>query len=297
LAWRTIYIINKCKLSLKDNNLIYNNFEKGDILKVPLDDIDVIMLENNYSTITTALLSQLPEYNIALFTCNNFNVPNSIMCPFNGHYRHLLIAKLQMNMSEPLKKRLWKKIIQRKIEGQSYVLQIFQKEEAKLIDNLRHKVKSGDPSNVEGYSASIYWKALFGKFTRNDDNFINACLNYGYSIVRGVICRTLSVAGLLPAFGIFHCNQLNQFNLADDFLEIYRPIVDFNVIKILQETKEKKELTHNEKVKLLNILNFSVLLNNFEINVLNSVEIVIDSFVRAIKNNDYKMLEIIDFIK
>ena len=297
MTWRTIYIANRCNLYLKDRNLCYKNNENSNVLKVPLEDIGVIVLENNYSTITTALLSKFGDYNIALFTCDDFHVPNAVMYPFNKHSRHTLIANMQINMSEPLKKRIWKKIIQKKISNQVYILQKYNRKEAKLVENLIEKVKSGDSTNVEGYSASIYWKSLFVNFTRNDNNFINACLNYGYSIIRGCICRSLSASGLLPALGVFHSNQLNQFNLADDIIEFYRPIIDLLVIEIIQSNEDKKELSHNEKVRLLESLNYIVSINNIKTNVLNSIELVVDSFVRCLKNNDASLFEIIDFVK
>ncbi|PJH64413.1 CRISPR-associated endonuclease Cas1, partial [Salmonella enterica] len=55
---------------------------------------------------------------------------------------------------------------------------------------------------------------------------INSGLNYGYIVLRSTIARSLVAHGLHPALGIGHYNEYNSFNLADDLIEAFRPIVD-----------------------------------------------------------------------
>ena len=52
------------------------------------------------------------------------------------------------------------------------------------------------------------------------------CLNYGYAVLRNAIIRAAIMAGFQPAFGIHHDNYLNAFDLADDLIEPWRPMVD-----------------------------------------------------------------------
>jgi len=41
------------------------------------------------------------------------------------------------------------------------------------------EVRSGDTGNREAQATALYFQALFGeKFTRNDNNTVNATLNY-----------------------------------------------------------------------------------------------------------------------
>ena len=66
-------------------------------------------------------------------------------------------------------------------------------------------VKSGDADNLEGRAAAFYWKSVFldnPKFTRSDDDIVNAMLNYGYAIVRAIVARALVGAGLIPTLGV-----------------------------------------------------------------------------------------------
>ena len=61
---------------------------------------------------------------------------------------------------------------------------------------------------------------------------INAMLNYGYTILRSAVIRSIVAAGLHPSLGIHHCNQYNAMRLADDLMEPFRPLVDFCVYRL-----------------------------------------------------------------
>ena len=97
---------------------------------------------------------------------------------------------------------------------------------ATLQEIARH-VEPGDPDNVEARAARFYWGRLFGDFVRDDANDRrNKMLNYGYAVVRAGVARALVASGFLPAFGLKHDGAANAFNLADDFVEPFRPFVD-----------------------------------------------------------------------
>ena len=117
-------------------------------------------------------------------------------------------------------------------------------------------VHSGDSDNREAVAASFYFPALFGsEFSRGTDNLQNAALNYGYAILRGCIARNLVMHGLEPCLGLHHCNEQNRFNLADDLIEPYRPLVDLFVSSRVACTGE---LTPGLKQQLFNLTSFLV---------------------------------------
>ena len=100
----------------------------------------------------------------------------------------------------------------------------------------------------------MYFPALFGDgFTRGEENDINGALNYAYAIVRSLIARHLSARGFECAYGIFHKNQFNAFNLADDMIEPFRPIVDCFVASKMQGS-----LDASRKRELFRIVNLDV---------------------------------------
>jgi CRISPR/Cas system-associated endonuclease Cas1 len=55
---------------------------------------------------------------------------------------------------------------------------------------------------------------------------INSLLNYGYGILRGHGMRAVIGAGLIPSLGCFHSHRANPFNLVEDLIEPFRPMVD-----------------------------------------------------------------------
>lgn len=83
---------------------------------------------------------------------------------------------------------------------------------------------------------------------------VNVLLNYGYGILRAAVARAVVGAGLHPALGIHHSNQFNSFNLVDDLIEPFRPIVDYSVCQILSNGYEDGDLRTEEKLQLLGVL-------------------------------------------
>ena len=99
--------------------------------------------------------------------------------------------------------------------------------------------------------------ALFGNgFFRGSDDPRNAALNYGYAVMRAGIARNLVVHGLEPCIGLHHRSELNNFNLADDLIEPFRPVVDLYVTQNF--SKDDDVLTPRQKAGLFNLTNYLV---------------------------------------
>jgi len=295
MGWRTIIISKPSKISLKNHNFLYSPHDNKDIM-VPIIDISVIILETSQVSITSALLSRMAEENILIFSCDKKHTPNGIFMPFHQHSRFSLMVHLQIKWSEPFKKRLWQQIIQQKISNQAMVLKKLEKlKEYKELLNMSNRVKSGDCENLEAQAAKLYFSYLFSDFMRRDiSDWRNSALNYGYSIVRGLIARDLSASGLIPAIGLHHKNQLNAFNLADDLIEPYRAIVDIEVYILSKEEDIPKihELTFEHKVRLVELLQKTILINDEKSTLLNSSNILVNSLVSSTKENDFKYIKL-----
>ncbi len=223
--------------------------------KVPLDEIGVLLLSAQGVTFSKNILNALAEKGCITILCGKNYAPQSMVLPVYSHYHFAKIIKNQIDASLPLKKRIWQQIVIQKIKNQALALKLCKKEESvQLIEKIASMVKSGDSENREAYAARMYWKALFGKdFTRDKDlPGVNSFLNYGYAIMRSAMARAVCSNGLLPSLGIHHDNNLNQFALADDLFEIYRPIIDCVVFSLFSD--EPSELTPELKNKLTNVL-------------------------------------------
>jgi CRISPR-associated protein Cas1 len=298
MSWRTILITKPAKISIKDNNFLYSPTDDKKVV-VPIDEISAVIIETPQVVITSALLSRLANENIVLFSCDDSHIPNGIFNSFHQHSRFSLMAHLQTKWSTPFKKQIWQKIIKQKILNQAQVLDFIGKTtQANKLRIIVNNVKSGDNTNRESYAARIYFQELFDDFIRGKKTDLrNSALNYGYSILRGMIARDISASGLIPALGVHHNNQLNAFNLVDDFIEPFRTFVDFSAYKMLQvDLVENYELSKEQRIELLEILQQTVLVDNEKSILLGSSELVINSFIRAIKNNNPQELVLPTFL-
>lgn len=262
-----LYIKNKSYLSYR-NNLIVIKVDDYETT-VCFDDIDTIIIENQQTTITSALLSQLTKANINVIFCDEKFMPSSILQGINKNSRTTKIQKSQITISKPKLNQLWKDIVISKVNNQANILKKLNKD-SEYLNSLVLRIKSNDRENIEAIAAAYYFKELFGKdFTRKDENNINATLNYGYSVFRSSICRYLIAYGLNPAFGIHHSSELNSFNLADDFIEPFRPIVDDYVVRNI---KKDTELTNKIKIDLVKLLDKTVLYDNKNLSISNCMK-------------------------
>ncbi|MGI5173134.1 type II CRISPR-associated endonuclease Cas1 [Treponema sp. OMZ 840] len=258
-----------------------------EIGKVALDDIAVLLISAQGASITKNIIVELSSRGAVTVLCGKNYEPVSIVYPVAGNYRHAGIIRTQIDASIPFQKQIWKQIVSRKLHNQAKSLLLCgNKPEAALLEHISKDVKSGDKDQREGYGAKVYWQALFGKdFIRDQDgDGINALLNYGYAVMRSSMCRALCAAGLHPALGIHHQNMLNPFCLADDFFEIYRPIVDCIVYKLCENMlfvltpETKKTLIQALWIKMKTVEGYSP--------AFQSMHYMASSFVKALKLRD-----------
>ena len=223
--WRIIDIGSDDVILRSDkNNLLIQQEDKKTI--VHLSDVSCVLVHNNSTLISKNAINILADNKVPCVFCDEKHMPKSILLPISAHYHQTERCIAQANLKEAAKKKIWKAIVKAKIKGQAEVLHT--DIDKKYLTNLISTVKSGDTTNRESVSARYYWQKVFGdNFRRNpDQSGLNAHLNYGYAILRAVVARYLVSVGLNPALGVFHCNKLNNFCLADDVMEPFRPIVD-----------------------------------------------------------------------
>lgn len=290
MSWRIIQITKPCHLSVKNKQLSIELVD-SDKVCIPLEDISVLILENKQISLNNALISELAEYDIVMFSCDGAHNPSGCYFPFHNHSRYSEIAWQQIEISEPLKKRIWQELVKTKILNQAQVLKALNKTNSQKLVEISKLVQSGDAKNSEAFAAGVYWKNLFENFIRSDESDLrNSALNYGYAIIRGCLARFLVGAGLLPCFGVHHANKLNQFNLVDDCIEPFRAFVDYkiNLIDLSAET----ELTPLLKNQLVEILTENCLFDGQEITLLKACELMAISVAKVIKNKDVKFLSL-----
>ena len=251
---RTLFFSTPMNLSLRDRQLVCALKEAPDEKRtVPIEDIGFVVLEHQMIGITLPLLNALSENNVAVIFCNERQLPASMLLNLDSNSTQQESFRAQVGAGEPLKKNLWKQTVEAKIRNQAALLRKSGLD-GDTLKPLYMNVKSGDADNREGVAAKLYWSMLLGRdFVREREGCTpNNLLNYGYTILRAAVARSLMGSGLLPAFGIFHRNRYNAFPLADDIMEPYRPFVDEIVCKLYHSGET--ELNRETKVSLLRVL-------------------------------------------
>lgn len=288
MGYRQVIIKKSEKLHFKDNQLIIDKDESS--IKVPLEDISYILIEDSSTILTTRLLAELGKNAISLIVCDEKFEPTSIMYPYNYHFKQLDVFSHQLEIDDSIKNEFWNQIVKRKIENSIRVLEMTSKEEfpiSKLTEYI-NEITDGDSKNREGLAAKMYFRSLFGSdFIRFYDDNVNAALNYGYTIIASAIIRNLAVYGLNTYLGIHHSSKINNFNLAYDFLEPYRSVVD----KFVYDNKDDivLPLSFKFRKKLINLLNKEVLHQNKKYTIEYSIGLLIKSYIKSFSSGEIKL--------
>ena len=290
MSWRIILITQACKLSTKNNQLIYLNEETQEELKVPLEDIASIILDTKQVHISGYLMSELAENGITVLTTNNSHIPNGVFMPYMQYYKNFETSILQSEWTEPFKKRLWQKIIQQKIKNHAYVIKPYNYEVYKHLIELSKKVLSGDEKNIEGVAAKRYFEVFYQDFVRGKPSKVNSALDYGYSIVRSLLAKNISAMGFMPCFGVHHCNKFNAFNLIDDMIEPFRAFVDYKVKNLFPVDSDNTDLTKEERQELISNMFYEVEYDGKKYSILYITQLVAENLLLITKEKDTKHL-------
>ncbi len=281
MGFRNIIISSPAKLSIHHTQL---KIETDCCHHVPLEDINALLIEHLQVTLSAYALQALAESGVCTFICNTKHIPSAILTGFKSHFHQTRMLQLQLDASKPFKKKLWQHIIKQKITNQARVLELAGRQQDTQLRQRAEMVQSGDAGNLEASAAALYFPALFGDdFIRTYDSAINAALNYGYAIIRGHICRSLVLHGLEASLGLFHRGMTNAFNLADDLIEPYRPLIDLYVYQ--NREKLEVELSSTVKHELFALVNMDMQLDGERQPLHYAVKRTVQSLAKALKSD------------
>lgn len=289
MTWRSVMISRPATLRREKFALL---IEQEQDVRVPFEDIAVIVLNHREVSLIHSVLSACGEYGIGLFSTGPTHHPNGVFLPFLPHSRATRMLRLQLALGRPAAKRAWQTIIQAKIQNQATSLKLADKSGVERLESLARRVRSGDPDNLESQASAPYFRALFGNdFHRGQPRWINAALDYGYAVFRAAIARGLVAHGFLPALGLFHASEQNAFNLADDLIEPYRPLVDLHVIKHCAG-HSLDDLLPMDKAALVSLLNVDMAMPRGTMSALSSIEQAVESLARLYEGGSEILLEL-----
>lgn len=284
MSWRTVVISSSAKL---DYQMGYMVVRREDTVKIHISEINILVIETTAVSMTAALLSELTKKKIKVIFCDEKRNPSSELIPYYGSHDTSMKVKKQVAWSEDVKTAVWTEIVSEKIRKQAEHLDDWNRLEADMLYQYIEEIQFGDVTNREGHAAKVYFNALFGMdFSRSAENSINAALNYGYSLLLSAFNREIAINGYVTQLGLFHDNMFNQFNLASDLMEPFRPLIDWHVKKSMPDKFE-----HDEKMDLLHILQEEVYIAGRREYVINAIKIYTRSVFDALNEQDVSLIK------
>ena len=303
MAWRGVHIDQPAKLSQRQGAMQVDRADH-DAVRVPLEDIAWVVVDSAHVELTSTLLASFAETGIAVIFTDQRHLPVGALMPFHTNYSQAEVSTLQCNSPGILRRRLWRRTVRYKILNQASLLETLGLPNSRVLRSMAREVKPGDPDNVEARAARRYWPSLFDAFRRDVDSSdsANAMLNYGYAVMRAAVARSIAVAGLIPAIGIHHRSQTNPFNLADDMIEPFRPVVDQLVHQLYDAdgwgaaNDPDLPLSKEDRQELAGVLTHPVRVRGDEMNALNAIDRSIASLVRSFRSRRSADLELPELV-
>lgn len=288
MSWRVVTINSRCKL---EHRLEYLVCRGEETVKVHLSEISVLIVENTAVSVTAALLCELTKRKIKVIFCDEKHNPYFELVPTSLRYDTSGCLRKQINWSEVNKAAVWTEIVRQKIYQQRKLLQdCGYVKQAEMLFEYMAQLQTEDVTNREGHAAKVYFNALFGMdFSRQNENAINAALDYGYSILLSAFNREVAIRGYSANFGINHNNEFNHFNLSCDLMEIFRPIVDRKVLKI-DVTEFSKEVRHD----LQQILNVEIMYDGKHYTLNSAIGLYVKNVIDALETGNVSLIKIYD---
>ena len=283
MSFRTVVITKQAKISYKNRFLVVkqDNSEKY----IHLSEVDTIVVDSIAVSLSTYLLKELSDNKINIIFCDEKHNPFGELTSYYMKHNSSKQIKKQMDWKNKNKDLLWARIVENKIINQAFQLKKIKSKKHDLILSYMEEIKTGDKTNREGHAAKVYFNELFGKsFVRNENDSINAALNYGYAILLSTINKEIVSNGYLTQIGIHHKSEFNPYNLTCDFMEPFRVIIDDFVYN-----NQNRNLDTEYKLDIINIFNRTYVYQKKKYILKDIIKLFVKNTIDAIDDiNNYK---------
>lgn len=283
-----LVIENPAHLSVDLGRLRLRREDYDDVFFLPAD-IACVVLHHESITVSHHALRVLADAGAVLLATDKHHMPSGIFLSADGNRlsSSRLWSQIELHDS-PMADELWRQIVVSRLMTEAANLRDLEMNGALKLERFAATVTSGDASNVEGQAARHYWSTLFTDFKREKrgaSDGLNARLNYGYAILRSLVARELIARGLTTELGLGHRNHANPFNLADDFMEPFRYVVE----RFVYTQDPEAEFIGPEKIALLGLLKCIVPINGRDFRLTNAVAETIMSFLRVLETGNGRL--------
>jgi len=262
--------VNKAHLIVKQRDNIIE-FEPH---RIPYDSI---IIDGHYGSISFEAMRWLSKHDVSIALLNwNGNLLSNTM-PQETLNANLKIKQYEKYLKEESRLYIAGQIVKQKVKSSIALIKELSQFYNIDLSTINKEIERIDYNNInslmmyEGRIASAYWSELSKIFNSiaEDFNFqsrknlsyswnmnasdpINALLNYGYAILESMVRTNINTIGLDVSIGYLHEIAPSKHPLVYDLQELFRYIVDYSVIELL-ETKLKKSdfiTTENYHIRL-----------------------------------------------
>ena len=262
--------VNKAHLTIKQNDNVIE-FEPH---RIPYD---YIIIDGHYGSISFEAMRWLSKHDVSIALLNwNGNLLSNTMSQETLNAK-LKIKQYEKYLNPELRLYIADQIVKQKVKLSFGLLKELSNFYDVDLSAINKEIERTDYNNInslmiyEGRIASAYWLELSKIFNVIGKNFnfqfrknspyswnmnasdtINALLNYGYAILESIIRKDINTIGLDASIGYLHEIAPLKHPLVYDLQELFRYVVDYSVIEVL-ETKLKKSdfiTTENYHIRL-----------------------------------------------
>jgi CRISP-associated protein Cas1 len=285
MAWRTVVVTKHSKLNYKMNHLVVQTAEKT--YQILMEDIQIILITTTQAVVTAYVIAETIKRNIKIIFSDINGQPIGEINQYHTNGKHNRNISEQIIWTSQRKNLLWSEIIKRKIENQMQVLFVYQSADREKFQALIAGIEVGDETNREAVAARMYFNRLFGnEFVRHEAGIVNAMLDYGYQILMAAVAREIVLQGYLSELGIHHNGAQNDYNLASDLMEPFRPLVD----AVAKKHEHEMALNLDIKLALVDIINQVIEINGQQMLVANAITILVRDAINYL-NSGLKLPE------
>ena len=227
MSYHILHITKQGSYISIDKGILFCEIKKtNEIYKLPINDIKAVIVCTPAVSFSNNAIAALLKNNVVIQHCDRTFQPIGWSVPL-ARIVKTKVFKNQIIQNEEFTIKLWKKIVKQKALNQAMVLDLMGCDTHNLY-NLINK-----PLMNEANIAKQYWHDYFFYLSepmkrehQNAQSFENACINYGYAILKTIIYRSILVHGLLPNLGIHHTSNYKTTPLVYDLTEPFRAFID-----------------------------------------------------------------------
>ena len=238
---------------------------------------DSVIIDGHYGSISFEAMRWLSKHDISLTLLNWNGNLLSVMQPQETLNSDLKIKQYEKYINSESRLYIAGQIVKQKVKSSVSLL----KELSNFYDidmtTINREIEGIDYNNInslmmcEGRIASAYWTELSRIFNKlaPDFNFqsrknlsyswnmnasdpVNALLNYGYAILESMVRKDINTMGLDASIGYLHEIAPSKHPLVYDLQELFRYVVDYSVIELLEGKIKKSDFitTENYHIRL-----------------------------------------------